>query len=91
MFGFASPHRRFYRHQGIYAGLHFDIDGNWMSADEWQAHRNEWLPTAADKSYVQSLMKPCTEPGQFADWIAPPPRGIEGKPIEYDYVEFVDA
>ena len=34
-------------------------------------------------------MVPCTEPGQFAGWIAPPPRGIDGKPIDYDYVEFI--
>jgi benzoyl-CoA 2,3-dioxygenase component B len=27
-----------------------------------------------------------TEPGKFASWIAPPPRGINGRPIEFEYV-----
>jgi benzoyl-CoA 2,3-epoxidase subunit B len=84
------PNRRFYRQQGIYAGLHFDLEGNFMSADQWQAHRDEWLPNDEDRAYVKSLMKPCTEPGQYADWIAPPPRGINGQAINYHYVEFAD-
>jgi benzoyl-CoA 2,3-dioxygenase component B len=84
------PNRRFFRQQGIYAGMYFDLDGNWMSAEEWNARRDEWLPSAADKSYVHSLMKPVTEPGKFADWIAPPPRGINGQPIQYSYVEFLE-
>jgi len=32
------------------------------------------------------LMKPVLEPGKFADWIAPPAKGIDGKPAEFDYV-----
>jgi benzoyl-CoA 2,3-dioxygenase component B len=82
------PHRRFYRQQGIYAGMCFDTDGKFMNESEWQARRNEWLPNGDDKSYVQSLMVPVTEPGKFADWIAPPPRGIDGQPIDFEYIEF---
>jgi benzoyl-CoA 2,3-epoxidase subunit B len=26
------------------------------------------------------------EPGQFAGWIAPPPRGINGQPLDFQYV-----
>jgi len=85
------PHRRFYRHQGIYTGMCFDTEGNWLSADQWQARCHEWLPSAEDKSYVNSLMVRVVEPGKFADWIAPPPRGINGNVIDYHYVEFADA
>jgi benzoyl-CoA 2,3-dioxygenase component B len=28
------------------------------------------------------------EPGKFANWIAPPARGINGLPIEFEYVRF---
>jgi benzoyl-CoA 2,3-dioxygenase component B len=26
------------------------------------------------------------EPGKIAGWIAPPPRGINGQPFEFEYV-----
>ena len=47
-----------------------------------------WLPTDEDKAYVKSLMRPVTEPGKIAGWIAPPLRGIDGQPVEYEYVTF---
>jgi benzoyl-CoA 2,3-dioxygenase component B len=28
------------------------------------------------------------EPGRFAGWIAPPARGINHQPIEFEYVRF---
>jgi len=31
-------------------------------------------------------MRPAVEPGRFAGWIAPPPRGINGLPLDHDYV-----
>jgi benzoyl-CoA 2,3-dioxygenase component B len=31
---------------------------------------------------------PVTEPGKMAGWIAPPKRGIHGRPIDYEYVLF---
>src|SRR5919206_334360 len=80
------PHRRFHRHVGEYAGHHFDIDGNLISAEEFEARKSEWLPTQEDREYVQSLMHPVTEPGKIANWIAPPATGIKGKPFEFEYV-----
>jgi benzoyl-CoA 2,3-dioxygenase component B len=35
-------------------------------------------------------MKPCYEPGKFANWIAPPNKGIEGRPVEHQYVRMQD-
>jgi benzoyl-CoA 2,3-dioxygenase component B len=80
------PHRRFHRHQGVHAGQHFSPTGTPLSAEAWQAQQGAWLPTAADRAYVQSLMTPVTQRGQLAQWIAPPARGINGQPFEFEYV-----
>jgi benzoyl-CoA 2,3-dioxygenase component B len=31
-------------------------------------------------------MRPVVEPGRYAGWIAPPARGINGQPLEFEYV-----
>ena len=80
------PHRGFHRAIGGFGGLHVTPDGRIVSAQEWEAHRGEWLPTPEDEAYVASLMKPVTEPGKFAGWIAAPARGINGQPIDLQYV-----
>jgi benzoyl-CoA 2,3-dioxygenase component B len=80
------PSTRFHRHVGEYAGQSFDLDGHIISAEEFERRRGEWLPTLADREYVQSLMHPVTEPGKIANWIAPPAVGIKGKPFEFEYV-----
>ena len=46
-----------------------------------------WLPSKADGDFIQSLMKPCFEPGKFAGWIAPPKVGIDNKPGDFEYVK----
>ena len=39
--------------------------------------------------FVQSLMRGAVlEPGKMANWIAPPSRGINGQPVEFEYVRF---
>jgi benzoyl-CoA 2,3-dioxygenase component B len=80
------PHRGFHRAIGAFAGFHVSPDGRVMSAPEWEAHRREWLPTAEDQAYVGSLMRGVVEPGKFANWIAPPARGINGQPVDFEYV-----
>ena len=80
------PHRRFHRNIGTFANAHFDIDGNPLSDQEWDLHKDEWLPSESDKAYIASLMVPCTERGKVAGWIAAPNKGINGQPFEYDYV-----
>jgi benzoyl-CoA 2,3-dioxygenase component B len=80
------PHRRFNRNIGMYAGYRFDIDGNPMSEEQWQARQDEWLPSDSDRAYIDSLMVAVTEPGKFAGWIAPPAKGINGQPLDFDYV-----
>jgi len=60
-----------------------------VSQAEWDARRREWLPTAEDQMFIESLMQPVTARGKFAGWIAPPPRGINGQPIDFEYVRQV--
>ncbi|MEI8256942.1 MAG: benzoyl-CoA 2,3-epoxidase subunit BoxB [Deltaproteobacteria bacterium] len=81
------PSRRFNRHAGIYAGLHFSPEGEAMTEAEWTARKGEFLPGDADQAYVKSLMKPVTEPGKMAHWIGAPKHGIKGRPIEFEYVK----
>jgi benzoyl-CoA 2,3-epoxidase subunit B len=80
------PSTRFHRHQGIYRDQSYDPSGNPLTAEEFEAKRGEWLPTEADRAYVKSLMQPVYEPGKVAHWIAPPPRGINGQDVDYEYV-----
>jgi benzoyl-CoA 2,3-epoxidase subunit B len=80
------PHRGFHRAIGSFAEVKVSPDGRVVSEAEWDAHRRQWLPSADDESYVQGLMQPVTERGKFANWIAAPARGINGQPIEFEYV-----
>ena len=53
----------------------------------WNREKDKWLPSKDDGDFVQSLMRPVTEPGQFASWIAPPRVGIDNKPGDFEYVK----
>jgi benzoyl-CoA 2,3-dioxygenase component B len=81
------PHRGFHRAIGNFAELRVSPDGGIVSRAEWDARQPEWLPTADDQVFIGSLMTPVVEPGRFAGWIAPPARGINGQPIEFEYVK----
>ena len=44
-------------------------------------------PRPTDKAYLHSLQAtPVYEPGKIANYIAPPQRGINRKPIDFEYV-----
>ena len=83
------PHRAFQRAIGLFADVRVSPEGRVLSQAEWEAKKHEWLPTEEDQAWVQSLMRPETEPGKFASWIAPPPRGINGQPLDFEYVRLV--
>jgi benzoyl-CoA 2,3-dioxygenase component B len=80
------PSTRFHRRQGIYADASFDLEGNIISPDAFEAKRDQWLPTEADRDYVRSLMHPVYESGKVANWIAAPAKGINGQEQQYEYV-----
>jgi len=80
------PSTRFHRHVGEFAGHHFDVRGDFVTREEFERRKGEWLPSLDDREYVRSLMHPVVEPGKIANWIAPPAAGIKGKPFEFEYV-----
>jgi benzoyl-CoA 2,3-dioxygenase component B len=85
-FRFQLPHRRFHRNQGIYAELRFDPAGQLIDSATYERRKGEWLPSESDVAYIESLMRPVYERGKIASWIAPPTKGINSQPFEYDYV-----
>ncbi|MGH6923711.1 MAG: benzoyl-CoA 2,3-epoxidase subunit BoxB [Propylenella sp.] len=81
------PHTGFHRAIGVFAGAHITPDGELVTKEEWDRRRDEWLPSAADGDFIQSLMKPEWQPGKFAGWIVPPRVGIDNKPGDFEYVK----
>jgi len=82
------PHKAFHRNIGALSGSKVSPDGRVVSENEWSAKVGEWLPTAEDRAFVQSLMGRVAEPGKFANWIAPPAIGINRQPVDFEYVRF---
>lgn len=85
------PNRRFNRSMGMYATMAFSPQGDLITREEFEARREEWLPTAADRAYVTSLMVPCIEQGKIANWISPPKQGVDGKPFDWEYIKFAQV
>ncbi|MCD2496592.1 hypothetical protein LRN48_14790, partial [Staphylococcus aureus] len=44
-FGLPMPHKAFHRRIGTLAGVHVTPEGRVVSQAEWEAHRDEWLPS----------------------------------------------
>jgi benzoyl-CoA 2,3-epoxidase subunit B len=80
------PHLGFHRAVGAFAGHHFTPEGRAVAAGEWSARRDQWLPNEKDRSHLASLMRPVTEPGRMAGWMAPPSSGIHAKAVDFEYV-----
>jgi benzoyl-CoA 2,3-dioxygenase component B len=85
-FRLALPSQRFRRSIGSWANLPTDPQGNLIAREEYDGRLPEWLPTEADRAFVRSLMQRVVEPGKMAGWIAPPDRGINNLPVDYEYV-----
>ena len=87
-FELALPHQAFNRGIGTFAGHRFSVDGKPLSEAQWEQQKAQWVPSDEDFAYVASLMKPVTEFGKIANWVAKPARGINNQPFEFDYVRF---
>jgi benzoyl-CoA 2,3-epoxidase subunit B len=85
-FEFRLPHRGFHRAIGAFADVRISPDGRVLNQAEWDRRRGDWLPTDEDHAFVGDLMHAVVEPGKFANWIAPPARGINGQPVDFAYV-----
>jgi benzoyl-CoA 2,3-dioxygenase component B len=87
-FRITLPHVGFHRKIGAFAGHYISPDGRVLSPQEWERQAKAWLPSDEDHAFVASLMGRVIEPGKFANWIAPPARGINNLPVEFEYVRF---
>ena len=85
-FELTLPSAKFHRQIGMWSGHRFSPDGEMLDQATWDARSREWLPNDADETYIKSLMKPVYERGKMAGWIAPPAKGINGLPEDFEYV-----
>src|SRR5258707_4996053 len=81
------PSARFRSSIGAWAGLPVDPQGRLISKELFGKSLEDWIPSEADRAFVHSLMKRVAQPGKIASWIAPPERGINNLPVEYEYVK----
>jgi benzoyl-CoA 2,3-dioxygenase component B len=88
-FRLTLPHKGFHRAIGNFTGHFITPEGEVLTEEAWKNHQHEWLPGPGDHAYVQSLMSGrVVDPGKFANWIAPPGRGINNQPLNFEYVRF---
>jgi len=86
-FQITLPHRAFHRAIGDFSEIDVDPWGNIHNRADWEHHQHDWLPTDEDHAFVHSLMaKPVLEPGKYANYIAPPARGINNQSVDFEYV-----
>jgi benzoyl-CoA 2,3-dioxygenase component B len=83
----ALPSTRFRRSIGAWVGQPVDPRGNAVEKEKYEKQLKDWIPSGDDKVFVHSLMKQVAQPGKMAAWIAPPDRGINNLPVEYEYVK----
>ncbi len=86
-FEITMPHVAFNREVGEFADLSISPAGRVVDAHTFEAKTSTWLPTSEDRAYIEELMQPQFEPGEFAGWIAPPQRGIQNKTPDFLYVK----
>jgi benzoyl-CoA 2,3-dioxygenase component B len=78
---------RFRRNIGNWAGVPTTPDGTTIGAEQFAAHLNEWLPNESDQAFILTLMHGVHQQGKMAAWIAPPDRGVNNNPVDYEYVK----
>jgi benzoyl-CoA 2,3-dioxygenase component B len=86
-FRLALPHVAFHRDIGEFKDVQATPAGKLIDEASWTKEKDKWLPSLSDGEFIASLMKPVSEPGQFASWIAPPKVGIDNRPGDFEYVK----
>ena len=81
------PHTAFHRDIGEFKSINATPKGILLGDADWAKVRDDYLPSKADGDFIESLMTPVSEPGQFAGWIAAPKVGIDNKPGDFEYVK----
>ncbi len=85
-FRLTLPSTKFRRSIGSWAGMPVTPEGKLIDKAEYERRLHDWIPSDSDRAFVKSLMQKVVAPGQMAGWVAPPERGINNLPIEYEYV-----
>ena len=80
------PDHKFHRQIGMWSNNHFSPSGQMLDDAQWNAQKGAWLPNDQDELYIKSLMQPVLERGKMASWIAPPAKGINNLPGDFEYV-----
>ena len=81
------PHVAFHRAIGEFKDVHATPEGELIDDAAWTKRKDEWLPSSNDGAFITSLMRPVTESGGYAPWIAAPKVGIDNKPGDFEYVK----
>ena len=63
----------------VHSGKMQEFKGKWPA----EIIRHVIAPGHGDRPYVLDW----AEPGKMAGWVAPPDRGINNNPVEYEYVK----
>jgi len=85
------PHTAFHRQIGEFRNIQASPKGIILSDSEWSKQRDNYLPSASDGDFINSLMQPEAEAGKYAGWIAPPRVGIDNKPGDFEYVKIENS
>ncbi|MEO8143620.1 MAG: benzoyl-CoA 2,3-epoxidase subunit BoxB [Betaproteobacteria bacterium] len=81
------PSMGFRRSIGVWAGQCVNPEGLLIEKNAYDKNLHDWIPSPSDRAFVQSLMQRVVEPGKIAGWVAPPERGINNLPVDYEYVK----
>ncbi len=81
------PHKGFCRKIGEFSEDFITPKGDVITEEQWNTQQSEWLCDEADTLYIQSLMKPCTRKGEYANWIAAPRVGINKQLSDFEDVK----
>jgi len=79
-----SPHFR--RSIGAWVNQPVSPEGKLLARNDFERQLSNWIPSDSDRAFVKGLMQRVATPGKMAGWIAPPERGINNLPVEYEYV-----
>ncbi len=85
-FRLGLPNVAFHRAIGEFADYQAAPDGTIIDQATWKRRRDEWLPSASDGEFINSLMQSCYGKGEYAGWIAPPKVSIDNKDGDFEFV-----
>ena len=75
------------RHRHVFVGALRSRRGTGCRTRNGRGASTNGCPAPKDREYLLSIQAaPVYEPGKFANYIAPPQRGVKGQPVNFEYV-----